>query len=211
VARLHRTQSPSLAGTLQEASRGLMWVALPIAVGATMTAGTIVAVVFGSAYAPSAPALAILIWSCVTVSANVPFAVLMLARSQDRLYMGVTVLGAFINVLLNLIVIPRFGMLGAAVTTLISEVTVLAFILWYTRDVSARIIVRAFGWALPPTIIMALVLVPFREHVVAFVLGVLIYVIASLATRALALDDIRRLLGGLGRRSTIPANDGVGR
>ena len=59
------------------------------------------------------------------MSSNVPFAVLMLARHQDRMYMAVTVLGAVANVVLNLVAIPLFGMMGAAVITLVSEVIVL--------------------------------------------------------------------------------------
>ena len=105
VARLQRTDPTSLTDTLGGASRGLIWIALPIAVGTALTAGTIIRVVFGDAYDPSAPVLALLIWSCVTVSSNVPFAVLMLARHQDRMYMAVTVLGAVANVVLNLVAI----------------------------------------------------------------------------------------------------------
>jgi O-antigen/teichoic acid export membrane protein len=207
VARLQRTRATSLTETLQGASRGLIWIALPLAVGTAMTSATVIAFVFGPAYAPSAPALALLIWSCVTVSANVPFAVLMLARSQDRMYMAVTGLGAVINLVFNLVAIPALGMIGAAATTLISEVSVLGAILWYTRDVSARIVVRSFGWALPPTVIMAAVVFPFRDQVAAFPIGVLAYLIASVATRALSITNVRRMAADMLGRTPTDAGD----
>jgi O-antigen/teichoic acid export membrane protein len=194
IARLQRTHELTLVETLQGASRGLVWIALPIAVGTTLTAATVVSLVFGSTYAPSAPALTLLIWSVVTVSTNVPFAVLMLARSQDRMYMAVTVLGAIINLVSNLVAIPALGMVGAAATTLISEVSVLGAILWYTRDMSATIVARSFAWALPPTVIMAVAVYPFRDEVGAIGIGLVVYIIASVLTRALPTTSVRRLV-----------------
>jgi len=211
VARLQRTDPANLAETLGGASRGLIWVALPIAVGGALTAKTIITLVFGDAYDPSAPVLALLIWSCLTVSSNVPFAVLMLARNQDRAYMSVTVLGAGVNVILNLVAIPAFGIIGAAVTTLVSEMIVLGAIIWYTHGVSTRILARSFGRALPPTLIMAVALLPFRDQNVAFVIGPVVYAVSSLLTRALPVADIRLFMTEMRGSIASDVVDGDGR
>ena len=52
---------------------------------------------------PPAPPLRILIWSCVTVSANLPFAVLLLARHSDRIYVSATMSGVALNFTANLL------------------------------------------------------------------------------------------------------------
>jgi O-antigen/teichoic acid export membrane protein len=211
VARLQRTDPTSSTETLEGASQGLVWIALPIAVGTALTAGTVVRVVFGNAYEPSGPVLALLIWSCVTVSSNVPFAVLMLARNQDRRYMAVTVLGATVNLLANLMMIPIFGMIGAAVTTLASELIVLGAIVWYTQDVSTKILGRSFRRALPPTVIMAVALVPFRDQIGAIAIGVVAFGIGSIVTGAVPVADLRRVAAGLRGRRPSGVDDAGGR
>ncbi|MHB8440053.1 MAG: oligosaccharide flippase family protein, partial [Acidimicrobiales bacterium] len=197
VSRLHQSGAPALGATLQGASRGLVWIALPIAVGATMAGETIATSIFGRSYASSALALRLLIWSCVTVSSNAPFAVLLLARRQDRAYMVITLCGAGVNLAANLIMIPAFGLVGAAITTLIAEGTVLLAILWLTRDVSLNMITQSYRRAIPPALIMALALIPVRSSVIAVPVGVAVYLLASAATRALTATDIRRLVGEL--------------
>lgn len=192
-ARLQRTDAPGLRDMITGSSRALMWLALPLAVGTTLTANTLIRVIFGPAFAPSSQALAILIWSCVTVSANVPFAVLMLARAQDNRYMVVTVAGAAINLALNLVVVPAFGMLGAAATTIVSEIAVLSAIAWHTRDWSLSILSKSIRMAGPPTVGMAIVLVLLGDQPMAFVVGPVVYLIASLATKAVTIEDLQTL------------------
>jgi O-antigen/teichoic acid export membrane protein len=192
-ARLSRTDGVGLADMVSRSSRGLIWIALPLAIGTTLTAGTIISLVYGPAFAPSGLPLSILIWSCVTVSANVPFAVLMLARNQDRVYMGVTVAGAVINLALNLVLIPVFGMIGAAATTIVSEITVLAAILWYTRDMSTMVLARSVRIALPAAGCLAIALFVVGDRPIAFLVGPLVYLGASLATKAITTDELRTL------------------
>ena len=69
---------------MTQMTRWLLILALPIAVGTTLTASTIVVGVFGAEYALAAQPLAILIWSSVTVSANAAFGAYLLGTARDR-------------------------------------------------------------------------------------------------------------------------------
>ncbi len=193
VSRLERHHPSETRRTLEAASRALIWLALPLTLGTALTSGTLVEEVFGREYAASAFPLALLMSSCLTVSANVPFAVLMLARRQDRRYMSITIIGAITNVALNLVAIPGFGIRGAAVTTIVTEVVVLGAIVWSTRDLSINILAKSVRRSVPPTATMGLAIFFVRDHIVAVPIGVLVYLVASLVTRAYTASELRQL------------------
>ncbi len=150
------------ARTTERVVRGLtgwlMLISIPAAVTIALTAPGIVGMLYGSAFDASALPLSILVFSLVTVSANVPLAVLVLASRRDRAYLAVTVVGAVVNVALNLVIIPRYGVAGAALTTLVSEVVVLASLIALTRPISHRALVRAVPLGLVPAALIAIAL-----------------------------------------------------
>lgn len=201
VSKMVREEPTVLPAVLRPLARYLLLFMLPIAVGTTLCSDTIVRLVFGDAFLQAAAPLQVLIWTCVTVSANVPFAVLMLARGMDRRYMGTTILGAVANTGTNLVMIPLFGTMGAAVTTIAAELLVLAVILWSTRDVSGPVVASAARAAIPPTIVMAIVLVPVRESLAAIPLGMVTFALAALALRVVRMADLRSFSAALAGRS----------
>ena len=190
ISRLVRDETAEIPSVLSTVARYLLLVAVPLAVGVTITARPIIAIVFGDAYGPAAAPLSLLIWTCVTVSANVPFAVLMLARHRDRAYMATALLGGTINLCLNLAIIPRFGMIGAAWSTLASEAVVLGSILWFTRDMSLGISARALGKAALPAAVMGLVIWPWREDLIAVPIGVVVFGLSAIVTRAITASEL---------------------
>lgn len=99
----------------------ILALAIPVAVGGSLVATQLVALVYGDAFAPAASAMAILLWS-VPFSAvrDAPVMVLM-AHGRERILFRVTALSAGASLLLNLVLIPRFGMTGAAIATVLTE------------------------------------------------------------------------------------------
>ena len=103
---------------------------LPIAVGGWVLALPLVVTVFGTAYSPAAPAFAILVWSIpLSLVRDIPI-VAMITHGQERTVLRVTGMAVVLNIALNVALIPRFGMVGAAVATVVTEGVrmVLAFI-----------------------------------------------------------------------------------
>lgn len=95
---------------------------LPVAVGGALLATPLIELVFGPQYRASARALEILIWTFpLLLLRSVEQGALIAHGRQDRV-MHITAAAACVNVGLNLIAVPRFGMLGAAATTLFAEI-----------------------------------------------------------------------------------------
>lgn len=174
-------------------ARFLVVSSLAIAVTGSATADVLMRTIYGPAYADAGAALAILIWSCVTVSANAPFGALLLAERRDALYMGITLGGAVLNAALNLIVIPSFGSVGAAATTMTTEAFVLAAIVLATRRVSMPVLAKAVRAAIVPALGTALIVVPIRTSPISVVLAGGAFVALAVMSGAIRPEEIRSM------------------
>jgi len=106
--------------------RLLLQVGLPLAAGTALLAEPIVAVVGGREYLPdSAVALAILICYLPLSYANGLTQYVLIAAGRQRLLTAAFVAALVFNVVANLLLIPRFGYVGAAWVTVASELVLL--------------------------------------------------------------------------------------
>jgi O-antigen/teichoic acid export membrane protein len=195
IARIKTTHPEAVTDFLAVLSRALLVVALPLTVGTAVLAPVITETLFGEQYLPAAAPLALLMLTIVTVSANVPFSALMLSEHRDRAYLTIMLTGAAMNIVVNLVAIPRYGMLGAAVVTAMTEILVLSLILIATRRISVGIVGASLRAALPPTAAMAVVVWPLRDTLLAVPLGAAVYGLVAIATRALPIAGLLRTAG----------------
>ena len=91
-----------------------------LAVPLWFASGWIVRLTYGTAFAEAGPVLAVHIWACLFVFLGVARGQWLVNEGLTRFYLGATLAGAGANVLLNLVLIPRWGPLGAAWATLAS-------------------------------------------------------------------------------------------
>jgi O-antigen/teichoic acid export membrane protein len=105
---------------LQKLFNILAFMGYAVAVPATFCAGLVVTLLFGKEYSSAGPMLAVLIWAGVFTNLFVARNTYLLAMNWSKLLFVTTLVGAASNVVLNLILIPRYGGLGAALSSLIS-------------------------------------------------------------------------------------------
>lgn len=108
---------------LQVLYNTMVALALCVALPMTFLSGWIVNFLFGSAYAEAGPVLALHIWSALFVFLGVASGSGYLAEHLQMLALGRTLLGAIVNLLANLFLIPLFGILGAAMGTLVAQMS----------------------------------------------------------------------------------------
>ncbi len=105
---------------LQKLYNVLVMLAIVFALITPLLAGTFVRLLYGPAYAGSAGVLSILIWSGVPVSFGCAWSNWMLLENRTKMMFFFQVATAMSNIILNLLLIPRFGIMGSAYATLIS-------------------------------------------------------------------------------------------
>jgi O-antigen/teichoic acid export membrane protein len=91
-----------------------------VAIPVTFGAGFIVNILFGAEYAAAGPMLALLVWAGLFANLAVARNAYLFAMDWSRVLFFVTCLGAISNVALNLVLIPRFGGIGAVLASCIS-------------------------------------------------------------------------------------------
>jgi PST family polysaccharide transporter len=95
-----------------------------VAVPMTFLSTPIISILFGSTYEEAGAVLAIHIWTAVFVFLGVASNRWFIIENRQMLSLQRTALGAMINIILNLLLIPRYGVLGAAWATVISQFSV---------------------------------------------------------------------------------------
>ena len=95
-------------------------VAYALSVPVALVAPWVVRVAYGAEFAAAGPILAVHIWSSVFVFLGVARGQWLVNEGLQKFYLGTTCAGAVANVALNLVLIPRWGGLGAAWATVVS-------------------------------------------------------------------------------------------
>ncbi len=122
MSRLHVSSKDSLVMGYEKALTYLLISGLPIAMGMSLLADEIILLLYGEGFANSVIALEILAWDVLLIFICLPLGFMLVAiNRQNR--MAVIVGGcALLNIVLNLILIPGFSYIGAAIATLITEI-----------------------------------------------------------------------------------------
>jgi O-antigen/teichoic acid export membrane protein len=203
--RLSRSSDPAAANraeVLAEAYRLplrlLLQVAFPLAAGIALLAEPIVAVVAGRDYLPdSAIALSILICYLPLSYANGLTQYVLIAAGRQRLLTGAFVAALVFNVAANLVLIPRFGYVGAAWVTVASELVLLVpFARAAARVAPGVSLLREARMPVLATLLMAPVVWWLRDAVhpiAAVAAGALVYPVALWALGGIEAEQIRLL------------------
>ncbi len=98
----------------------LIWLAIAISVFMTFTGHWVITMLYGAKYASSANTLIILSWTSVFIFLGNASKKWFIVENLQRLLLYRIFGGVILNVILNLVLIPRYGIEGAAMATLIS-------------------------------------------------------------------------------------------
>lgn len=79
---------------------------------------------YGSQFIGSYPILRLYVWSSLATGVATIIHYYLVAENHGKKYFIISVIGAVINVILNILLIPVYGITGAAVATLVSYATV---------------------------------------------------------------------------------------
>lgn len=111
-----------LGSFVEKSYRVALAIALPLVAGGIVLAQPILSVAFGPEYAPAVLTFQILLVTLILNMAGSVFADLILAEDKQKIFIRSTGFGGLVNVALNFLLIPAFGIAGSAVATLAAQV-----------------------------------------------------------------------------------------
>lgn len=115
----------------------LTWLAIGIAIPVSLFADSIVTILYGVSYENAGLVLSIHIWGGIFVFLGVASGSYFIVESYTRRPLYRTLFGAVSNILLNLLLIPYYGIVGSAIATVISQFIanfIIDFFDFKTRD-----------------------------------------------------------------------------
>ena len=132
MSRVLAATPAEIEGIFQRSFRWLVWLGLPMAVGLTLVAEPIMGL-FGAQFKGAAPCLQVLAWALLLMFVNRFTGTLLTAAGWQRLLVKICAVALVANVLLNLLLIPKFGRMGAAWVTLLCECGLMPALLLLAR------------------------------------------------------------------------------
>jgi len=123
---------------LQQLFDLMVWMSVIVALPMTFASTPIVRLLFGEAYSAAGPVLAVHIWAAIFIFLGLASGKWFVAEGRQILNLQRSFAGALANIGLNLLLIPKYGPLGAAWATVISY-GISAFMMDITRQVTRRL------------------------------------------------------------------------
>lgn len=107
---------------LQQAYGLVFWISVCYCIFITVFARPIIQLLYGSAYLGAVPSLALIVWYTSFSYFGAINSIYMVAEGKTFWVQILTLFGALLNVLLNALLIPCFGIVGAAGASLVTQI-----------------------------------------------------------------------------------------
>jgi O-antigen/teichoic acid export membrane protein len=202
LCRQHTADPKRMPVLYTQALKYLFVLAVPIAVGTTVLAGPLVRLLYTDQFAPSVLPLRILIWALPLMFLTELLGNVTIIHNQEKKVARALLVSTAVNVVLNLVLIPRWGLLAASAVTVLTEVILAGQYLWLLRHELAAVDYRAVF--LKPGLAAALMGV-----VVFLARGANLFLVAALG--AVIYLGLLTLTGSVGRQEVVLLGDLVRR
>lgn len=140
----------------------ITFISLAQSIGMTVLAKPLVYLLYGAEYAPTASILSVAVWYVTFSYYGSVRNVWILAEGKQKYLFGINVIGAVANVLLNLVLIPWWGGIGAAIASLITQFftnVIIGFIFKPIRE-NNRLMLRSMD----PRVLLGMLRSVLRRH-----------------------------------------------
>jgi O-antigen/teichoic acid export membrane protein len=196
-SRLTRSSQPSVGFVYERSLKLVTALTLPLAAGAAVLPGQVVATLYGEQYDDAASALRLLAPAIALYPLCYLGGYLLVSQNRQRVLTVVYGLVALQNILLNLVLIPTLSLEGAALGTSISQLLVAGAFVAVSQHVVGRIAWRrVLAGPVAATVLATGAMILLRDEFwVALSAATVVYLVALVAIElALYSDDARAVL-----------------
>lgn len=132
IAQLYWQDKPEASNVLTKSLCGVLIISVPVSIGGWMLGDEIIAMIYGDGYAQSATIFRILITSMPFMFFSLQFNYALGAIKLQFLVFKIIMSLLIVNIAINIVLIPIYGLRGAAFATLITELVGFAILLAVT-------------------------------------------------------------------------------
>lgn len=197
MSKLYKNDKSLLLISYEKSIKYLMMVMIPLSVAITLYSSDIIGFIYGHQYDAASLVLCILIWTVCLLFVNGPGNTLLNASHKEVTVTKIYLVAAVFNVVLNLILIPYLSFVGAAITTVLSDILIFSiqkYIIHKIAQKPHRKLYYDLGRIIAGSAILAVALHFLKLNMwVALPVGIIIY-LASVYMLGLFDDDDRYVI-----------------
>lgn len=127
ILNAKKTDEEKYKRRMQRLFNLMFMISVAVAVPVSLASPLLIDIFYGEAYHNAAKVLTLHVWTGVFVSLGVASSNWFLAENLQKFALWKTIAGGVINIILNLILIPEFGTVGAALSTLACQMCASVF------------------------------------------------------------------------------------
>jgi len=195
LSSFYKTSRESLKYAYERSFKYMSIISIPIAIFGTLVADKIILLIYGPDFMPSIVALQILIWTVVFMFNNNISGNFLGSINQQVVVSKVAAVGAVVNIVLNLVLIPKFSYVGSSFATVFTELMILPLLVYVVhkyRYTNIGPLVKDLPKILVSGLVMSIFLIYFH-YLNLFILllaSSIIYLGVIFITRTLDEEDI---------------------
>lgn len=133
LARQAVTDASALPNIYRRTLRYLMVLSLPLTFGSWLLAEQLVPFMFGIEYAAAVPVLQVIMWVLPLMYASEFLGYVVIIAGQETKVARSVLISTGVNVVANLLLIPRYGIYAAAIMTVATEAILVLQYVWLLR------------------------------------------------------------------------------
>ncbi|MGN0177612.1 MAG: flippase [Methanobrevibacter sp.] len=192
MSKLFTDEKYLLSFSFVKSIKYLMLVTIPIAVFTSFYSYQIIGI-YGAEYIEAGGVLQILIWTVCFLFINGACSLVLNASHQEYSVTKIYTIAAIFNVVLNLVLIPRYSVYGASVATVLSEILILILELYMLRKINQlpdRNLIYDILRIIFASAVLGVVLYVFNLNLwVAMVVSVLVYFAVIILIKTIDNED----------------------
>lgn len=173
MSRLHISSKKTLRFIVERSLKYMFLLGLAACVGIFMFAEDIIGLLYGHEYASSAVILKVLCWYLFLKFLNIVIGTTLMSINRQKRRLLCQGSAAALNIVLNIILIPSYGMMGAAAATLLTEIVF--FSLYVYSIIEYKFSLRFF----PPIVVKGGVCVLVMAGILVFIPSLFLAVVAG--------------------------------
>jgi O-antigen/teichoic acid export membrane protein len=199
MSQFYVSSQSSLKFTHEKYVKLMLIVGIPTGIGTLLLADRIILLIFGPGYIESIIALKILIWTIVITFAGAASVKLLESINRQIIVTKMAGLAMVVNIVLNIVLIPKYSYKGASVATVITELILVGGIFIYTYKNGYGIQGKKLMENISKTVIAGLTMGAFllcfqrMNLLILVLLGMLVYFGTLYAIRGFDKKDIQLL------------------
>lgn len=200
------TSSPSFLKLIYTKYLKFMLIlSLPLGMGTTLIADKIILFVFGVGFENSIVALKIIIWTIVLTFIGAAFARLLESVNQQRIITKISMVCMVVNVLLNILLIPKFSYIGSSFVTVFTEFLLVGSIIFFSYrlnyGIPLSIIKTYLIRILFSSLVMCIFVLYFKEaHLILLIISaIFVYFFTLYIVRGIDSEDMMLMRQAINR------------